>query len=101
MCSSDLIYEMQPAAENFIPANVPGGFGRAPYPDVRAFSMRDYGNRVGIFRVIAAFERCGVPATAAVDAGAGSFHLGLLFAVQALFPFLLTTYAGRVADRCD
>ena len=62
-------YEMQPAAGSFIPANVPGGFGRAPYPDFRAFSMRDYGNRVGIFRVIAALARFGVPATAAVDAG--------------------------------
>jgi peptidoglycan/xylan/chitin deacetylase (PgdA/CDA1 family) len=62
-------YEMQPAAENFIPANVPGGFGRAPYPDVRAFSQRDYGNRVGIFRVIEALQRSAMPATAAVDAG--------------------------------
>ena len=61
-------YEMQPAAENFIPANVPGGFGRAPYPDFRAFSQRDYGNRVGIFRVIEALERFAMPATAAIDA---------------------------------
>ena len=60
-------YEMQPAAENFIPANVPGGFGRAPYPDFRAFSQRDYGNRVGIFRVIEALERFAMPATAAID----------------------------------
>ena len=59
-------YEMQPAAENFIPANVPGGFGRAPYPDFRAFSQRDYGNRVGIFRVIEALERFAMPATAAI-----------------------------------
>jgi peptidoglycan/xylan/chitin deacetylase (PgdA/CDA1 family) len=61
-------YEMQPAPANFIPANVPGGFGRAPYPDFRAFSQRDYGNRVGVFRVIDALERFGVPATAAIDA---------------------------------
>src|SRR4051812_34482057 len=61
-------YEMQPAAANFIPANVPGGFGRAPYPDFRAFSQRDYGNRVGVFRVIDALERFAMPATAAIDA---------------------------------
>ena len=61
-------YEMQPAAANFIPANVPGGFGRAPYPDFRAFSQREYGNRVGVFRVIEALERFAVPATAAIDA---------------------------------
>ena len=29
-------YELQPAPTGFTPANVPGGFGRAPYPDVRA-----------------------------------------------------------------
>jgi peptidoglycan/xylan/chitin deacetylase (PgdA/CDA1 family) len=61
-------YEMQPNPANFIPANVPGGFGRAPYPDFRAFSQRDYGNRVGVFRVIEALERFAVPATAAIDA---------------------------------
>ena len=60
-------YEMQPAAANFIPANVPGGFGRAPYPDFRAFSQREYGNRVGVFRVIEALERFAMPATAAID----------------------------------
>src|SRR6516162_709615 len=62
-------YEMQPAPSNFIPANLPGGFGRAPYPDFRAFSQRDYGNRVGVFRVIEALDRFAMPATAAVDAG--------------------------------
>ena len=62
-------YELQPGATNFIPANVPGGFGRAPYPDVRAFSQRDYGNRVGVFRVIEALERFAMPATAAIDVG--------------------------------
>ena len=61
-------YEMQPAAANFIPANVPGGFGRASPPDFRAFSQRDYGNRVGVFRVIEALERFAMPATAAIDA---------------------------------
>ena len=62
-------YELQPKPTSFTPANVPGGFGRAPYPDVRAFSQRDYGNRVGVFRVIEALDRFEVPATAAVDAG--------------------------------
>jgi len=61
-------YEMQPAANQFIPANVPGSFGRAPYPDFRAFSQRDYGNRVGVFRVIEALRRFEMPATAAIDA---------------------------------
>jgi allantoinase len=62
-------YELQPKPASFTPANVPGGFGRAPYPDVRAWSQRDYGNRVGVFRVIEALARFEMPATAAVDAG--------------------------------
>jgi allantoinase len=62
-------YELQPKPASFTPANVPGGFGRAPYPDVRAFSQRDYGNRVGVFRVIEALDRFGIRATAAVDVG--------------------------------
>ncbi len=36
---------------------------------------------------------------AAYDAGAGAFEIGVLFAVQAFFPFVLTVYAGRIADR--
>jgi len=60
-------YEMRPPADAFVPPNVPGGFGRAPYPDVRAFSQREYGNRVGIFRVMQAFDSLKMVATAAVD----------------------------------
>jgi allantoinase len=65
-------YEMQPPAGSFVPANLPGGFGRAPYPDVRAFSQREYGNRVGIFRVIEALDRHAIKATVALDASIAS-----------------------------
>jgi allantoinase len=75
-------YEMQPAADSFIPANVPGGFGRAPYPDFRAFSQRDYGNRVGIFRVIEALRRFRIPATAAVDAGVAARYPYIVVELQ-------------------
>jgi len=61
-------YEMRPSPGSFIPPNIPGGFGRAPYPDFRAFTQRDYGNRVGVFRVLEALDRFAVPATAAIDA---------------------------------
>ncbi len=36
---------------------------------------------------------------AAVEAGAGPLQIGIMFALHGLFPFLLATYAGRVADR--
>jgi peptidoglycan/xylan/chitin deacetylase (PgdA/CDA1 family) len=74
-------YEMQPAPSNFIPANLPGGFGRAPYPDFRAFSQRDYGNRIGVFRVIEALDRFAMPATAAVDTG-----------VATRYPYIVTQF---------
>jgi allantoinase len=61
-------YELQPPADAFVPLNVPGGFGRAPYPDVRAFSQREYGNRVGIFRVMEALDKHRIRPTAAADA---------------------------------
>jgi allantoinase len=61
-------YEMQPPPGAFLPVNMPGGFGRGPYPDFRSYSHREYGNRVGIFRVMSALDRYNMRATAAVDA---------------------------------
>ncbi len=39
-----------------------------PYPDYRGYSHRDYGTRVGIFRLIAVLDALGARATAAVNA---------------------------------
>lgn len=61
-------YEMHPPAGTTFPSSLPGGFGRAPYPDFRTFSHREYGNRIGVFRVIDALAKFGIRATAAVDA---------------------------------
>jgi allantoinase len=61
-------YEMQPPEDAFIPPNVPGGFGRGPYPDFRVYTARAYGNRVGIFRLFEALDRHGLTATVAIDA---------------------------------
>jgi allantoinase len=60
-------YEMQPPDDAFTPPNVPGGFGRGPYPDYRSWSARAYGNRVGIFRVLESLARYRLQATVAVD----------------------------------
>ena len=46
---------------------VPGGM-RMPYPDLRHFSLRDYGNRVGIFRVLKVLDRYGIRPTVAMSA---------------------------------
>jgi allantoinase len=59
------------------PAGPPGAL-EDPYPDYRGYSQRDYGNRVGIFRVMALLDRLGVRATATVNA-----------AVAERYPFLV------------
>lgn len=38
------------------------------YPDLRHYTLRDYGNRVGIFRVMEALDRFGIRASVAVNA---------------------------------
>ncbi len=44
----------------------PGGM-TMPYPDLRHFSLRDYGNRVGIFRLFEAFDRFRIRPSFAVN----------------------------------
>lgn len=39
-----------------------------PYPDLRHFSLRDYGNRVGIYRFLKFFEEHDLPVTYAINA---------------------------------
>jgi len=44
------------------PFEVPGGM-TMPYPDLRHYSLRDYGNRVGVYRFLNAFDRVGIKPT--------------------------------------
>ena len=55
-----------PLNQKGVPFKVPGGM-TMPYPDLRHFSLRDYGNRVGIFRFLKAFDKYGVKPTFAVN----------------------------------
>ncbi len=48
------------------PFKVPGGM-TMPYPDLRHFSLRDYGNRVGLYRVLGALDRFGLKNTLTVN----------------------------------
>ncbi len=48
------------------------------YPDLRHYTLRDYGNRVGIFRVIKALDRLGIRASVAVNAAVAARHPSLL-----------------------
>lgn len=61
-------YELRPRPDACAPVNVPGAFGRGPYPDIGSFSRREYGNRVGFFRIARQLADHGLVATAAIDA---------------------------------
>lgn len=52
------------------PSGVPfkhAGAMVTPYPDLRHFTVRDYGNRIGVFRILEALEQAAVKATFAVN----------------------------------
>ncbi len=77
-------YEMFQPPGAVIPVTLPGGFGRGPYPDFRSYSHREYGNRVGVFRLMELFERHGVKATAALDAGVAATRREIVDEVRRL-----------------
>ena len=47
--------------------NLAGGYGPGPFPDVTAWSHREYGHRVGIFRVLDVLDKHGIKPTIAMD----------------------------------
>jgi len=63
----------------------PGGMSTA-YPDLRHYTLRDYGNRIGIFRFLKAFDRLGIRPTFAVSAR-----------LAQRYPYLIK----RIAERGD
>ncbi len=52
-----------------------------PYPDLRHYTSRDYGNRVGVFRLLRAFSEAGVKATFAANAAVAQRYPALIKAV--------------------
>jgi allantoinase len=48
------------------PFKAPGGMV-TPYPDLRHYTLRDYGNRVGVFRVFKLLDTLGIKASVAVN----------------------------------
>jgi allantoinase len=59
------------------PFKAPGAM-MTPYPDLRHYTLRDYGNRVGIFRVMKALDRFGIRASVAVNAAVAARHPSLI-----------------------
>lgn len=56
-------FPMNPSAKLKLPGSM-----TMPYPDLRHFTLRDYGNRVGIFRFMRAFDAFGIKPSFAINA---------------------------------
>jgi peptidoglycan/xylan/chitin deacetylase (PgdA/CDA1 family) len=69
--------EFFPLDEKGKPFKAPGGMV-TPYPDLRHYTSRDYGNRVGIFRLFRALERVGCPASVAMNAAVAERYPALV-----------------------
>lgn len=54
-----------------------------PYPDYRHYTSRDYGNRLGAWRMLEAFEKAGVRASFATNAAIAERYPELVSAIQA------------------
>lgn len=58
----------------FFPFNEPVPQTAGQVPDIPGWSRTDYGNRVGIFRIMEVMDRLGVPGTAALNAEICDHH---------------------------
>lgn len=60
--------EWYPPAGSFTSPILGGGLGSRPFPDFARLTHREYGHRVGIFRVLDVLEKHGIRPTVAMDA---------------------------------
>lgn len=61
-----ILIEFFPLNPSGKPFKAPGAM-QTPYPDLRHFTTRDYGNRVGVYRVLKLLKNLGIKATFAVQ----------------------------------
>lgn len=78
--------EVFPLDQKGAPFKLPGGMV-TPYPDLRHYSLRDYGARVGVWRMLELFDRLKLRTTWAVNGRATE-----------RYPYLLRTLANRAGD---
>lgn len=86
------------------PVKLPGAMSM-PYPDLRHYTLRDYGNRVGVYRVLDALDGAGLKASFAVNACLIGHHAALVREVLARGDEVLahswsmdTPHAGGLAE---
>ena len=61
------IMEWTAPSDGYQLPSLAGGYGPSPHPDVTRWSHREYGHRVGVFRLLDTLERHGIKATVAMD----------------------------------
>ena len=59
--------EWQQPEGSYRAPNLTGGIGGLPFPDYARYGQRDYGHRVGVFRVLDTLEKHGLKPTVAMD----------------------------------
>jgi len=72
--------EYFPLVKSDAPLTAPGHMV-TPYPDLRHYTAREYGTRVGFFRFLALFERLGIKATVPMNAAIAERYPMVLEAV--------------------
>lgn len=60
--------EWEPPQDSYQSPLLAGGLGRRTFPDYARLTHREYGHRVGIFRILDVLEKHHIPATIAMDA---------------------------------
>ncbi len=73
--------EFFPLTPNDGPVRAPGAMV-TPFPDYRTFTTKDYGNRVGIYRIMRVLEAAGFKATAFMNSALARRYPALLGDVQ-------------------
>ena len=81
-------YEWDPPPDAYSLRNSSGGLIKLPAPDYVQLTHREYGHRVGVFRLLDTLERHGIPVTVAVGAS--------LEAMKTAWLRYVTPYAGFV-----
>jgi peptidoglycan/xylan/chitin deacetylase (PgdA/CDA1 family) len=61
---------------------VPAGMAR-PYPDYWDYTQRDYGNRIGVFRIFKVLDKLGIKSSVAINSALAERHPYLLEQVNA------------------
>lgn len=71
-------FPMNPSAKVKLPGSM-----TMPHPDLRHYTLRDYGNRVGIWRFLDAFDRLGIRPSFAINAELAQRYPALMGAIRA------------------